>query len=477
VVTKPKNKIDRKARLQMSPIHAKERDPEARVKDFAEILVLHTPEEAVAEAGRCLQCANAPCQEACPLHNDIPGALALLEKGDILAAADVYRKTSTLPEFCGRLCPQRFCHAACTLGKMGKPIDTRRLEAFVTTYQYHNAGYPQAEVAPPTGKRVALIGAGPSSLTVAEILARKGHKVTVYEREPQPGGLLIYGIPRFKLGTELVRAKTDWLRLLGIVFECNTEVGTDITFSEIKAEYDAVFVGAGAKTDFRPGLPGEELTGVMEATEFLSRGNLPVDILPLAWQPKMDIGPRIHVLGGGNTAMDCLRTALRLPGVEEVTCYYRRSEEEMPCCREEYRHAKEEGAEFVWQVNPTAFLGDDAGHVRAVTYQRMELCEPDESGRCRPVPLPGSEFTVEIDTVILAFGYKPERALMTHLGLETERWGTLKVDDNAHGRTSEPGVFAAGDVVRGADLLAPAIADARHVAETMDAYLQDTAKA
>ena len=475
MVKKRKPTIDRKARLQMPHVHAQERDPDERIHDFDEILILHPPDDAIAEARRCLQCANAPCQQACPLSNDIPRALSLLAEGDISAAADVYRETSTLPEFCGRLCPQRFCHNACVLGKMGKPIDTRRLEAFVTSYQRRTEGYPDVEVAPPTGKRVALVGAGPSSLTVAEILARRGHKVTVYEREPQPGGLLIYGIPRFKLTTEIVRAKTDWLRLLGIVFECNTDVGKDIAFSDIKAEYDAVFVGAGAKADYRPGLPGETLEGVLEATEFLCRGNLPTEILPLAWQPRMEIGPRVHVLGSGNTAMDCLRTAVRLHGVDEVTCYYRRSEAEMPCCHEEYRHAKEEGADFVWQVSPTAFLGDETGHVRAVRYQRMELGEPDASDRRRPVPVPGSEFTIEVDTVILAFGYKPERALMAHLGLETERWGTLKVDNNAHGRTSEPGVFAAGDVVRGADLLAPAIADARDVAETMDTYLRSEA--
>ncbi|MGC9398502.1 MAG: NAD(P)-dependent oxidoreductase [Anaerolineae bacterium] len=471
MVTKSKDKLDRKARLQLPPVHAQERDPQVRIRDFGEILILHTPEAAIAEASRCLQCANAPCQKACPLHNDIPRALSLLAEGEISAAADVYRETSTLPEFCGRLCPERFCYNACALGKLGKPIDTRRLEAFVTTHQRRTEGYPDVHVAPPTGKRVALIGAGPASLTVAEILARRGHEVVIYEREPVPGGLLIYGIPRFKLATEVVEAKIDWLKGLGVTFRCNTEVGKDVAFEQLKAEYDAVFIGAGAKTDYRPGLPGEDLTGVIEATEFLCRGNLPTEILPPAWRTPMEIGPRVHVLGGGNTAMDCLRTALRLPGVEEVTCYYRRSEAEMPCCHEEYRHAKEEGADFVWQVSPVAFLGDEAGHLCAVRYQHMELGAPDASGRRRPVPIPGSAFTVEADTVILAFGYRPERAFVEHLGLETEPWGTLKVDDEAHGRTSEPGVFAAGDIVRGADLLAPAIADARHVAESMDAYL------
>ncbi len=465
--------IDRKARMQLSPVPATYRPAEIRIHDFEEALILHTPAAARAEAARCLHCPTAPCQAACPLHNDIGGALALLEAGDINGAAQLYRETNPQPEACGRLCPQSFCQDACTLNKVGKPIDTRHLEAFVTTYQRRTTGVPLPEIAPATGKKVAVVGSGPAGLAVAEYLARKGHQVVVYERHSHPGGLLVYGIPKFKLSLESVEAKVHWLKELGVHFECGVTIGKDISMAQLWEEYNALFLGIGSQEHTLPGIPGETLEGIHKATEFLCRGNLPAAMLPPEWREPLTVGARVHVLGGGNTAIDCLRTALRLPGVQEAICYYRRSKAEMPAGEDEYQHAIEEGAAFEWQVCPTAFVGDAEGKICAVVYQRMSLCEPDESGRCRPVPISGSEFTVEADTVILALGYRLDHTLASQVpGLALNSRGMIAVTDRSTGETSVPGLFAAGDVVRGADLLSPAMADALSVAAAMDAYLQ-----
>jgi len=461
-----KPKIDRKARVQKPPHHARIRPPHVRVQDSEEVVIPYTREEAMLEASRCLQCANAPCQAACPLDNDIPRALRLIEAGEIVQAAAVYRETSTMPEICGRICPQTLCTEACTLNRMGKPIDTRHLEAFAVDTQRETGGAPHPTLPAPTGKRVAVIGAGPAGLTVSEHLTRRGHTVVAYEKRPRPGGLMRYGIPRFKLNRDVVAAKVTWLAHLGVKFQCNTTVGRDVTLDELREQYDAVFIGIGTPVDFSPGIEGEELAGVYTATEFLVRGNEP--------DPDFDVGPRVHVLGGGDTAVDCLRTALRLPDVTDVTCYYRRSEVEMPAHEQDYHYALEEGAHFEWLACATRLESDDASQLRAVTYQRMELCEPDESGRCRPVPT-GATFTLEADTVVLALGYRGDAAFNQHTPDLATKWHHLiEVDDEATGRTNLPGVFAAGDVVRGADLLAPTIATAAQVARTIDAYLQET---
>jgi len=465
--------IDRKARLQLPPQLPPERPPAERLHDFDEVTLPYDPETAIAEAQRCLQCANAPCQNACPLGNNIPRALALLSEGEILAAAAVYHETSPMPEICGRICPEQFCQEACVLNKRGQPIHTRHLEAFIADYARQHAPAAPPKIAPTTGKRVAIVGSGPAGLTVAELLARQGHHIDVYEQYPMPGGLLQYGIPTFKLSAEHVQAKIAELEALGVTFHCNVTVGEDLTVPALQAEYDAVFLGIGAQQHFRPGLPGEELAGIYNATEFLTRTNVAPELLPPAWRAPLEIGAHVHVLGGGGTAMDCLRTALRLPQVETATCYYRRSEEEMPSPPEDHRHALEEGGAFVWLAGPIEFLGDEAGHVRAVTYQRMTLCEPDESGRCRPVPIPGDTITVPADTVVMALGYSVDDACTSHItGLTLDRKYRIVVDSPQTGRTSVPGLFAAGDIVRGADLAAPAIADARGVAHTIAAYLR-----
>ncbi|MEA3309598.1 MAG: NAD(P)-dependent oxidoreductase [Chloroflexota bacterium] len=464
--------INLKARLQLTPHPAPERPVAERLQDFDVVQLLHSPEEAQAEAARCLHCPTAPCQQACPLHNDIPRALALLEQGKFTEAAQVYYETSPLPGICGRVCPELFCQTACVLDKLGKPIATRGMEAFLTTTLRRTEGLPTVEAAAPTGKRIAIVGSGPAGLAAAEVLTRHGHAVTVYEQFPQPGGLMVYGIPKFKLELEIVTAKIAQLRELGVHFRCQTQIGVDITIPELRAEYDAILICVGTQEHYRPGLPGEELTGVYEATEFLSRANLPAKILPPAWQVPLEVGPRIHVLGGGSTAMDCLRTALRLPQTTESACYYRRSAEQMPSDKESYRHAQEEGATFTWLASPLEFVGDEHGALTAIRYQRMQLGEPDKSGRRRPLPIPGETFIAPADAVILAFGFRPDPDFIAQLGVATERWGTIKVATRENGQTSVPGIFAAGDVVRGADLLAPAVADALHVAAALEAYLQ-----
>jgi len=466
-------KVDRKTRSQLPAVTAQVRPPDERVRDFDEILVLHTPEEAIAEASRCMQCANAPCQQACPLHNDIPHAMERLAAGDFLGAAAIYRQTNPLSEVCGRVCPERFCQDACTLKRLDKPLDTRRLEAFTATFTRTRVGMPTPEIAPRTGKRVAIIGAGPAGLTVAEKLTCLGHTTVVFEHHPHPGGMMLYGIPRFKLGLEIVEAKLVWLEALGVEIRCNVSVGRDISLPQLLAEYDAVFLGAGAQEQYRADLPGETLEGVTDATQFLCRANLPAELLPEAWRSPLQVGARVHIIGGGNTAIDCMRTALRLPGVQEVTCYYRRSVQEMPAEPEEYRHVLEEWGNFVWLTCPAEFLGDAEGRLRAITYQRMRLCAPDESGRCRPECVPGHEITLEADTAVLALGYRPSKQLLAGMPeLRLGRGGVVEVDAPETGRTSVPGLFAAGDVVHGANLLAPAVAHASGVAHAIDEYLR-----
>jgi len=467
-------------RLEIPVQPAPKQDAAQRVQNWDEAFLGYDLDTAVIEAQRCIHCPTSPCQEACPVGNDIPGALLLLERGDIIGAANVFRETSNLPEMCGRLCPQEsLCEGSCVVGfairtaDMGRqpPVAIGKLESFITDYQRRTDGFPLPELPPPSGKKAAIVGSGPASLAVAEQLTRMGHACTVFEAWPEPGGVLLYGIPNFKMRKEILAQKLDFLRSIGVEFVCNTWIGRDVTIDDLFARgYHAVFVGTGAGVGGQMRIPGEELAGVYQATEFLVRGNLEPHQLPQQMRQPLPLGRHVLVVGGGDTSMDCVRTAVRL-GAKSVTCMYRRTEHEQKGREEERRHAREEGVQFQYLTAPTRFAGEN-GHVSAAECQRMRLGDPDESGRRRPEPVPGSEFTIPADTVVLAIGYSADDLLEeTTPGLHTDKRSHLIRVRDDHS-TSRRGLFAGGDNVNGADLVVTALADGRRAAEAIHHYLQ-----
>ncbi|MCH7953326.1 MAG: NADPH-dependent glutamate synthase [Chloroflexi bacterium] len=472
---------DNHRRLAIPIQPAPKQAPEERIKNWDEAFLGYTLETAVVEAERCIHCPTAPCQEACPTDNDIPRALLLLEEDDIDGAAAVFRETSSLPDMCGRLCPQEvLCEGACVVGfairpePYGKqpPVAIGKLESFIADWQRRNDGVPLPEVAAPTGRKVAIIGSGPAGIAVAEDLTKKGHKVTVYESWPVPGGVLLYGIPNFKMRKEILDYKIEWLEKLGVEFQNNTRVGEDVTVDSLfEGGTDAVFLGTGAPVGGQMRIDGEELDNVYQATEFLVRGNLEPDQLPEAMRQPLDVaGKRVLVVGGGDTSMDCVRTAIRL-GSPEVTCMYRRTEAEQKGREEERQNAREEGTVFQYLTVPHQFSGDGNGRVTKAQCRRMQLGAPDESGRRRPEPIAGSEFTLDVDIVVLAIGYEPDDLLeKTTPGLRTTNWKTVRVDEEF--QTTRVGVFAGGDNVNGADLVVTAMADGQRAAIAIDNYLQ-----
>ena len=463
--------VDRKARLALPPNWPEKQPAAVRVHNWDEVYHLFDPETAKAEATRCIQCPAAPCTVACPVDNDIPGAFWLLEQGDFDGAANVFRETSELPEMCGRLCPQeRLCEGDCVVGKKGVPVAIGKLEAFVTERQ-RTHGTPPANVpAPPTGKRVAVIGAGPAGIGAAERLARNGHAVAVYDAWPVPGALLHYGIPRFKQNKETVARKFDDLRALGVELILGARVGEDVAFEELERGHDAVFVAAGAVAGARLGFEHEDAPGVYEATEFLVRGNLPPEDLPERLREPLPPLRRVVVIGGGDTSMDCVRTAVRL-GAEQVRLVYRRTEEEMQGRAEERLHAHEEGVIFEYVTSPLAILVGGDGALAGVRCQRMQLGEPDESGRARPEPVPGTEFEIAADALVVAIGYNVDEEWGEIApALARDSWGRFTVDPVTM-RTNRRGVFAGGDDVNGADLVVTALADGHAAAASIEAYL------
>ena len=433
----------------LTKLPAREQAPEARRRNFEEVSQGYDEAMAREEATRCIGCKNAPCMTGCPVGVHIPEFIAHVKQGEFDKAYDVIRLTNNLPAICGRVCPQETqCEAKCVRGVKGDPVGIGRLERFCADYAMAKRR-PAPQPAEKNGRRVAVVGSGPAGLTCAGDLAKLGYDVTIYEALHTPGGVLVYGIPEFRLPKRLVREEIATVEALGVKIETNAVVGRSVSLDELFDEgYDAVFVGSGAGLPRFQGIPGENLNGVYSANEFLTRINLMKAYAFPQTDTPVRVGKKVAVVGGGNVAMDAARSALRL-GADEVSIVYRRSEKEMPARLEEVHHAKEEGVNFRMLTNPTAIHGDENGNVRAMTCVEMELGEPDASGRRRPVVKQGSEFDLEVDTVVIAIGNSPNPLIRnTTPGLETQKWGGIIADEN--GLTSRENVYAGGDAVTGA---------------------------
>jgi glutamate synthase (NADPH/NADH) small chain len=438
-------KKDRSKRVPMA-----EQPPEQRIHNFDEVPLGYTPDDAQVEAERCLCCKNPKCVEGCPVRVDIPGFIELVAQGKFVEAARKIKETNCLPAICGRVCPQETqCEQLCILGKKNDPIAVGRLERFVADYEREHGHIALPPKAAPTGKRIAIVGAGPAGLTVAGDLIQLGHEVTIFEAFHRPGGVLVYGIPEFRLPKDIVAAEVSYLERLGVTIDCNQVIGKSITVDELLGEegFDAVFVGVGAGLPQVMGVPGENLGGVYLANEYLTRVNLMRAYAFPRYDTPVVRGRNVCVVGGGNVAMDAARTARRL-GAENVYILYRRSRDEMPARIEEIHHAEQEGIIFKLLCAPIEYLGDQKGMVRQVRCQEMELGEPDNSGRRRPVPKQGCTFLLDVDTAIIAIGGSANPLLTRSTkNLELNRWGYIVAD--ANGRTSRPGVWAGGDIVTG----------------------------
>lgn len=439
-----------------------------RVTDFREIYSNFDEVTARAQASRCIQCPEPLCRMGCPLANRIPEWMALTAQGRFLEAAEVSRSTSNMPEICSRVCPQeRLCEGACIINSKTEPISIGAVERFINEYAFRH-GAVEVVSAPPNGRRVAVIGSGPGGIACADELARRGYAVTVFETQRIPGGLLVNGIPSFKLEKHIVGRRISLLRRNGVEFKLGVHVGRDISLTELRARFDAVFLGFGAQEPKAAGVPGSDLKGVVAALPFLIQKNVPE---AAGEYPAVDVrGKRVAVLGGGDTAMDCLRTSLRA-GASAAVCVYRRDLANMPGSRKEYYNAIEEGARFEFLSNPVAILPDATGAVGSVRCVRMALGAPDASGRRKPQPVPGSEFVVDADIVLVAYGFDPVPfpTGSDFAAVTTNDWGGLVVDENE--MTSVPGVFAGGDSVRGPSLVVHAVRDGRKAAAGIDRYL------
>jgi glutamate synthase (NADPH/NADH) small chain len=450
-------------------------EPKIRRGNFDEVATGYTEQQALEEASRCLQCPKPQCVAGCPVEVCIPDFIKLLKEGKYEEAAKKVKEKNALPAICGRVCPQEEqCQKLCVMGKIGEPVSIGRLERWVADWErLKEVKIP--ETAPPTGRQVAVIGAGPAGLTVAADLAKLGHKVVIFEALHLPGGVLVYGIPEFRLPKSIVQAEVNYVKKLGADLCAGYLVGRIYTIPELlKRGFDAVFIGTGAGLPAFMGLPGENLGGIYSANEFLIRVNLMKSFAFPAYDTPIRIGKHVVVIGGGNVAMDSARSALRL-GAEEVCIVYRRSREEMPARHEEIENAEEEGILCKFLANPTSFIGDEKGWVKAMECVCMELGPPDESGRRRPVPVRGSEFVMDTDTVIVAVGRTPNPIIQsTTEGLSVTKWGTIVADEN--GKTSIEGVYAGGDIVTGEATVISAMGAGKKAAKAIHEYLTKKVK-
>ncbi len=464
--------MEMKERLKIPRQPMPEQDPQVRKRNFDEVPLGYTPEMAKTEALRCIQCKKPECVEGCPVEVDIPGFIALIAEGKFIEAAKKIKQTNALPAVCGRVCPQEVqCEVRCVRGKKAEPVAIGRLERFVADYERAAGEVSIPKIATKTGKKIAVVGSGPAGLTVAGDLVQLGHDVTIFEALHAAGGVLVYGIPEFRLPKAIVAAEVDYLKKLGVKIETSNVIGKVATVDELFAEgYDAVFLGTGAGLPSFMNIPGENLNGVYSANEYLTRSNLMKAYRFPEYDTPIVRGKNVAVIGGGNVAMDAARTAMRL-GADHVYLVYRRSRQEMPARIEEIHHAEEEGIEFHLLTNPIRYIGNDKGWVKGIECLRMELGEPDDSGRRRPVPIKGSEFIKEVDTVVVAIGSGSNPLVQsTTPGLNTNKWNYIIADEET-GQTSREGVFAGGDIVTGSATVILAMGAGRKAARAMHKYV------
>ncbi|MHC3129667.1 MAG: NADPH-dependent glutamate synthase [Candidatus Bathyarchaeota archaeon] len=443
-----------------------------RIHNFYEVALGYNEEQAVAEAERCLQCPKPRCIQGCPVDVDIPAFIKEIKDGNFLAASAKLKEKNSLPAICGRVCPQENqCQKFCVLGKMGDPISIGRLERFASDYErLKGVTVPPKQESSVKG-RVAIVGSGPAGLTAAADLAKLGYTVVMFESLHSTGGVLMYGIPEFRMPKKIVQTEVDYIKKLGVEVKTNYTIGKIFTIDELFASgFDAIFVGSGAGLPRFMRIPGENLGGVYSANEFLIRVNLMKAYMFPEYDTPIRIGKKVAVIGGGNVAMDSARSALRL-GAEEVYIVYRRSKQELPARAEEAENAEEEGIIFRFLTNPVKFLGDKSGWVTGIECIRMRLGEPDASGRRRPVPIEGSEFMMDVDTAVIAIGQTPNPLIQrTTEGLETTKWGTIVVQEDT-GETTKKGVYAGGDVVSGAATVISAMGAGKKAARSIHKYL------